>query len=94
MAALPDPGVRVVVVEVEVLWDWARDPNGSTSLRSCNIFERAVRCLCVRPLDHLRCEGRPEIAEVQVVVDGPAQLDEGEEEHEESLILVRDVRVS
>ena len=94
MAALPDPGVRVVVVEVELLWDRARDPNGSASLRGRNLLERAGRCLCVGPLDHLGCERRPEVAEIQVVVDGPTQLNVCEEEHEEALVLMKDVRVS
>ena len=93
MAALPDQGVRRVVVEVELLWDRARDPNGSASLRASNLFESARRRLCVGPLDHSGCERRPEVGKIQVLVYGPAQLNVCEEEHEEALVLVKDVRV-
>ena len=94
VAALFGPNVRVVVVEVEEFWDRARDPDCSTSFRCGDFLKRAVWSIRVCPLNHVGCKGRPEVVEVQVAVDNPSQLEENKEEHEESFVLMRDVRIS
>ena len=74
-------------MEVELVWDWTRDPNGTASFRGGNFFDSARRSLCVGPSDHSGRERRPEVIKIQVLVHCPAQLQECEKEHEEAFLV-------